>query len=86
MENYEITEQEKDEIIEKINNCSTVSDLEEYLESIENEKLQEILLENALDLKSEMEAHGNRFNAMKTYKTNLTNVVEDYYDDIENFI
>lgn len=75
---------EKDDIIKAIQNCYDEEQLEDVIYSISDEKLSDILMENALDLKSEME-NSKSFNKMKTYKQNLVNVVIDYFEDPDMF-
>lgn len=75
---------EKDDIIKSIQNCYDEEQLEDVIYSISDEKLSDILMENALDLKSEME-NSKSFNKMKTYKQNLVNVVIDYFEDPDMF-
>lgn len=75
---------EKDDIIKVIQNCYDEEQLEDVIYSISDEKLSDILMENALDLKSEME-NSKSFNKMKTYKQNLVNVVIDYFEDPDMF-
>lgn len=75
---------EKDDIIKSIQNCYDEEQLEDVIYSIGDEKLSDILMENALDLKSEME-NSKSFNKMKTYKQNLVNVVIDYFEDPDMF-
>ena len=75
---------EKDDIIKAIQNCYDEEQLEDVIYSVQDEKLSDILMENALDLKSEME-NSKSFNKMKTYKQNLVNVVIDYFEDPDMF-
>ena len=75
---------EKDDIIKAIQNCYDEEQLEDVIYSVQDEKLTDILMENALDLKSEME-NSKSFNKMKTYKQNLVNVVIDYFEDPDMF-
>ena len=75
---------EKDDIIKAIQNCYDEEQLEDVIYSISDEKLSDILMENALDLKSEM-GNSKSFNKMKTYKQNLVNVVTDYFEDPDMF-
>lgn len=75
---------EKDDIIKAIQNCYDEEQLEDVIYSISDEKLSDILMENALDLKSEM-GNSKSFNKMKTYKQNLVNVVIDYFEDPDMF-
>ena len=75
---------EKDDIIKSIQNCYDEEQLEDVIYSISDEKLSDILMENALDLKSEME-NSKSFDKMKTYKQNLVNVVIDYFEDPDMF-
>ena len=75
---------EKDDIIKAIQNCYDEEQLEDVIYSISDEKLSDILMENALDLKSEME-NSKSFDKMKTYKQNLVNVVIDYFEDPDMF-
>lgn len=75
---------EKDDIIKAIQNCYDEEQLEDVIYSVQDEKLSDILMENALDLKSEM-GNSKGFNKMKTYKQNLVNVVIDYFEDPDMF-
>lgn len=75
---------EKDDIIKAIQNCYDEEQLEDVIYSVQDEKLSDILMENALDLKSEM-GNSKGFNKMKTYKQNLVNVVIDYFEDPNMF-
>lgn len=75
----------KDNIIKDIKACTSQEQLEDVLINISNENLSDLLLENLYDLKSEMDDNDGNFNYMNTYIENLCNVVEDYFDDPEEY-
>lgn len=75
----------KDNIIKDIKACTSQEQLEDVLINISNENLSDLLLDNLYDLKSEMDDNGGNFNYMNTYIENLCNVVEDYFDDPEEY-
>lgn len=75
----------KDNIIKDIKACTSQEQLEDVLINISSENLSDLLLENLYDLKSEMDDNDGNFNYMNTYIENLCNVVEDYFDDSEEY-
>ena len=76
---------DKDNIIKDIKACTSEEQLEDVLANLSNETLSDVLLDNLYDLKSEMDDNGGDFNYMNTYIENLCNVVEDYFDDPEEY-
>lgn len=76
---------DKDNIIKDIKACTSEEQLEDVLANLSNETLSDVLLDNLYDLKSEMDSAGGDFNYMNTYIENLCNVVEDYFDDPEEY-
>lgn len=75
----------KESIIKDIKSCTSFEQLEDVVNHISSEVLSSVLSEELYDLESEMDDLGGNFNYMKTYIQNLCDIIEDYFDDPEEY-